>query len=230
MGSAAVFFELGPADACLSDANLDLVICFREVAHDPHAVMAALDALSNTRETYLGVRAQDPATLSETDRAARVIYLNKTGYRGLWRVNQKGQFNVPYGEYQRPYYNRDTLLRASKALAGIRLEHADFSQALTAARAGDWIYLDPPYVPDRPWGDFKRYTSEQFPESDHVRLAELMWQADRHGVQLMLTNSDTQAVRSIFKGFRMRRLATRRDIHLGSAPERASTDLVITNY
>ena len=229
MGSAALFFELAPEAAVLSDANAELVVCFREIARDPHRVMELLDQMPNTREYYMEVRAQDPVELDETERAARVIYLNKTGFRGLWRVNRSGKFNVPYGQYSRPYYHRDNLLRASKAMAAAEIRLADYSEALLEAEAGDWIYLDPPYVPDRPWGDFKRYTPGQFSDDEHVRLAELMREADRRGVFLMLTNSHTMMVRKAFHGFRARKLATRRDIHLKAA-ERGSIDLVITNY
>jgi DNA adenine methylase len=231
MGSAALFFEVAPDSAVLSDANEELVICFREVARDPHAVMERLDAMPNTKDDYLAVRALEPATLSDADRAARVIYLNKTGFRGLWRVNRSGGFNVPYGEYDRPYYNRDTLLRASKALASAELRCCDFADVIAEARKDDFVYLDPPYVPDRPWGDFRRYTPDQFPDDDLARLADLMRDADAHGVFVMLTNSDTPAVKKAFRGsgFKTRRIATRRDIHLKAA-ERDSTDLVITNY
>lgn len=231
MGSAALFFEVAPESAIISDANDELVVCFSEVARDPHAVMDLLDQMSNTKDRYLAVRAQDPAALSDVERAARVVYLNKTGFRGLWRVNRSGGFNVPYGEYDRPYYNRDTLLRASKALASAEVRCCDFSQPIEEAQAGDWVYLDPPYVPDRPWGDFRRYTPDQFPDDALVRLADLMREASSRGVYLMLTNSDTPAVKKAFRGFgfRTRRIATRRDIHLKAA-ERDSTDLVITNY
>ncbi len=229
MGSAAVFFELAPERAVLSDANEDLVLCFQEVARDPHAIMDLLDMMPNTREAYMDVRAQDTTTLTPAERAARVIYLNKTGFRGLWRVNRRGQFNVPYGEYTRPYYNRDALLRASKALSTAEIRLADFADVIAEARAGDFLYLDPPYVPDRKWGDFKRYTAGRFSDEDHERLADLMRAADARGVFVMLTNSDTPTARRAFKGFKRRRLATRRDIHLKAA-ERASVDLILTNY
>src|ERR1043165_1780933 len=119
MGSAAVFFELRPGKAVLSDANPELVACFRAVAAWPEAVMERLDALPNTAERFAEVRAQDSAGLRDVERAARVIYLNKTAFRGLWRVNRRGGFNAPYGAYDRPYYRRETLLAASAALAGV---------------------------------------------------------------------------------------------------------------
>ncbi|ONI92883.1 DNA adenine methylase [Saccharothrix sp. ALI-22-I] len=229
MGSAAVFFELAPAKAVLSDANPELVHCFRVVARDPESVMCRLDEMPNNREYFESVRRQDVKALDDVDRAARVIYLNKTSFRGLWRVNRAGQFNVPYGAYDRPYYNRATLLAASKLLQGVEIREADFGDSLREASSGDWVFLDPPYIPEGGYSDFKRYTSGQFHESDHERLAEAMRESSKRGVFLTLTNSDTDATRAIFKDFTVRRMATRRDINLQS-DKRSSWDLVFTNY
>lgn len=229
MGSAAVFFELAPESAVLSDLNEELVICFGEVARDPFAVMEQLDAMPNSRDFYLEVRRTEPKKLQPVVRAARVIYLNKTAFRGLWRVNSRGEFNVPYGEYARPYYNRDHLIGASRVLMHAEIHCKDYTHAFLNAQPGDWIYLDPPYVPDRPWGDFKRYTPGQFHEDDHRKLAECMREARGRGIYLTLTNSDTAFVRSLFEGWNITKMPTRRDIHLNSR-ERASHDLVITNY
>jgi len=229
MGSAAVFFELRPSKAVLSDANPELVVCFRAVAHDPETVMAKLDEMPNTPEFFDAVRRQEVEELTEAERGARVIYLNKTSFRGLWRVNRKGQYNVPYGAYDRPYYNRETLLAASRALQGVEILEADFGVMLERAAAGDWVYLDPPYIPEGGYSDFKRYTAGQFHEEDHERLAQAMREADSRGAYVTLTNSDTNATRAIFKGFNVSRMATRRDINLQSA-KRLSCDLVFTNY
>jgi DNA adenine methylase len=229
MGSAAVFFELGPVDASLSDANLELVICFQQVARDPEKIMALLDEMPNTRVFYNDTRSRNPEEMSEVERAARVIYLNKTGFRGLWRVNRKGHFNVPYGEYDRPYYNRRTLLAAARSLQGADIRHRDFAEALTEAKPGDWVYLDPPYIPLGGWSDFKRYTPDQFRENDHERLAEAMSEAAARGVYVAMTNSDTPLSKEIFKDFHVTRIATRRDINLNSR-NRGSSDLVFTSY
>jgi DNA adenine methylase len=185
LGSGAVFFELRPARAVLSDANRELVVCFRQVRERPRDVMALLDTMPNTAEDFERVRRRDPSGLSELERAARVIYLNKTSFRGLWRVNRKGEFNTPYGAYDRPYYNKATLSRAAESLAGAVIRDSDF---------------------------------------------EAMRRADRRGVHLMLTNSDTAFVREVFGAhFRELRLPTRRDINL-VARDRGSWDLVFTNY
>jgi DNA adenine methylase len=202
MGSAAVFFELAPSKAVLSDANEELVICFQQVAADPEAVMALLDEMPNTRDYFHAVRRQKTHDLTDLQRAARVIYLNKTSFRGLWRVNRRGEFNVPYGDY---------------------------GDALQEARAGDWVYLDPPYVPLGGYSDFKRYTPGQFHDEDHKRLVSLMRDAADRGVYLMLTNANTPAVKEMYEGFGCVPIATRRDINL-KASERASADLVVTNY
>ncbi|MEU1889495.1 Dam family site-specific DNA-(adenine-N6)-methyltransferase [Micromonospora rifamycinica] len=230
LGSGAVFFELNPSRAILSDANEELIICFREVAKDAEAVMKRLDDYINTREHFEEVRSQNPAALSNLDRAARVIYLNKTSFRGLWRVNQKGQFNTPYGAYDRPYYSRQTLSEASKLLAGAEIRVADFQEQLDQATEGDWVYLDPPYIPLGGWADFKRYTPGQFNEDDHIRLFKAMKRASERGVFVTLSNSDTPFVRDLFKNdFNIAKMATRRDINLQAA-KRENWDLVVTNY
>ncbi|MFG2096891.1 DNA adenine methylase [Streptomyces sp. NPDC048612] len=229
MGSAALFFEIGPSGASLSDANPELAVCFQQVAESPEKVMDLLDRMPNNREFFNEERARDIGDMSDLERAARVIYLNKTGFRGLWRVNRKGQFNVPYGAYDRPYYNRKTLLNASAALQGAEVQCRDFAEALAEAEAGDWVYLDPPYIPLGGWADFKRYTPGQFGEEDQRRLAESMREAARRGVYVTMTNSDTDLTRDIFAEFHVLSMATRRDINL-QAKSRGSVDLVFTTY
>jgi DNA adenine methylase len=228
-GSAAVFLSARPERALLADQNEDLVVCLRQVARRPHRVMALLDTWPNEREFFNEVRAWDPDKLDPLTRSARVIYLNKTSFRGLWRVNRSGAFNTPYGAYDRPYYNRDTLLAASRALRSADIRHADFREVLTDAQPGDWVYLDPPYVPDRAWGDFTRYTAGRFGPDDQKDLALLCQELDYRGVRWLLTNSDTELVRELYDGYPMAALPTRRDITLQSA-DRASRDLVVSNY
>ncbi|MDG4768616.1 Dam family site-specific DNA-(adenine-N6)-methyltransferase [Solwaraspora sp. WMMD406] len=230
LGSGAVFFELSPRRAVLSDANPELIVCFTMVAKDPEAVMRLLDEQPNTPEHFAAMRHRSPADCSDLERAVRVIYLNKTAFRGLWRVNRRGQFNTPYGAYDRPYYNRAILLGAASLLARAELRVADFTTQLDEADAGDWVYLDPPYVPSGGWADFKRYTPEQFGEADHVRLRDAMRRAAGRGVWLTLTNSDTPFVRELFGAdFMITPMPTRRDINLRAA-NRGSRDLIVTNY
>ena len=229
MGSAAVFFELRPQQAMLSDANPELIVCFQQVAQHPEAVMKLLDKMPNNPDFFDSVRKQHGPDLPDLERAARVIYLNKTAFRGLWRVNKKGQYNVPYGAYDRPYYNRNTMLAASATLKSAEIFEADFADVLQKAEPGDWVYLDPPYIPLSEYSDFKRYTSSQFQDLDQHRLADAMLDASARGVLLTMTNSETPTTRKIFSNFKPTRIPTRREINLNPA-NRKSWDLVFTNY
>ncbi|ONI83841.1 DNA adenine methylase [Saccharothrix sp. ALI-22-I] len=229
MGSAAVFFAHRPAEAFLSDSNQELVVCFQVVARDPAVVMQHLDRMPNSRDFFEEVKSLEPEELTAAERAARVIYLNKTSFRGLWRVNKKGRFNAPYGAYDRPYYNRNVLLAAAKALAFAEISTNDFEVQLQRAKPGDWVFLDPPYIPVGGFSDFKRYTAEQFGCADHERLAAAMRDASSRGVFLTLTNSNTDETKNTFAEFDVFEMPTRRDINLQST-KRVSSDLVFTNY
>jgi DNA adenine methylase len=224
-----VFFALQPAEAILADTNDELVICLKTVRDAPRAVMSSLDRMPNTPAFFESVRRQDTRMLGDVGRAARLIYLNKTAFRGLWRVNRRGEFNTPYGQYRRPYYNVETLLDAALALRGVDIRCADFEEVLGEGKRGDWVYVDPPYVPDRKWGDFTRYTAGQFGVQDQERLASQLCELDRRGVRWLLTNSNTKIVRELYRGYRMSILSTRRDITLQAA-DRQSCDLVVSNY
>lgn len=229
-GSAAMFFALRPDAAVVSDANEDLVVAHQQVADHPHEVMDQLDRWPNTKQHFLRVRSWDGATLDPVVRAARVVYLNKTAFRGLWRVNRRGGFNTPYGRYDRPYYNRDTFLAASVALREADIVHGDAADVLHAkASRGDWVYLDPPYVPDRTWGDFDRYTTRRFGGTAQVDLTDLLRDLDDAGVRWLLTNSDTDTTRALYADWHLAVLPTRRDVAL-DASTRASVDLVVSNY
>lgn len=231
VGSGAVFFALTPERAVLSDANPDLIVCLDQVATEPHAVMELLDAMPRTREVFERVRSTNPDELPPAEQAARVIYLNKQAFRGLWRVNKRGEYNTPWGGYgeSRSLYDRDIMLRSSKALATAIMRCCDFEEAIGEAGRDDFIYCDPPYVPAGGWADFKRYTSGQFHESDHRRLEQAMREAADRGAHVMMTNSDMPLVREIWGDWRVQRMPTIRDINIDTA-KRDSADLVITSY
>ena len=173
-GGGALFFTLQPERAIISDSNPELVNLYRQVATAVDSVIGCLKRYRNTREGYYAVRAQDWHILAPAEAAARMIYLNRTCFNGLYRVNRKGDFNVPYGRYSNPRICDEANLRAASVL----LKRADilcgdFAQVLDeCAKPGDFVFLDPPYLPVGKWGDFKRYTKEQFYEADHRRLAE----------------------------------------------------------
>jgi DNA adenine methylase len=229
MGSAAVFFALAPPRALLADLNEELVVCFQQVRDDPDQVMTLLRSMANTEEEFLRMRAQHVGHLSDVERAARVIYLNKTAFRGLWRVNRRGEYNVPYGAYDRPLFNETTVRRASATLQQAEVCAGGFESILSRVEPGDWVYLDPPYVPAGGYSDFKRYTPGQFREDDHERLAEMCRGLDRLGVPFLLTNTNNDEARALYRGFDLHVVPTRRDVNLDRL-KRSSTDLLVANY
>ena len=229
LGSGAVFFALSPKHAVLSDANAEVVKAFQQVAENAELIMELLEGMENTKENYLNIRAQDIEDLSDLQRGARLIYLNKTCFRGLWRVNKRGQMNTPYGEYYRPLFNRETMLACQATLSNTEVIESDFEAVIERAGNGDFVYLDPPYIPLGGFADFKRYTPEQFNEPEHIRLAEAMRRATARGAYVLMTNSDTPKTREVYSGFNYDTMNTRRDINL-RAHGRASSDLLVSNY
>lgn len=229
LGGGSVFFAARPPVACLSDANGWLVDTYLAIRDDWMAVARILDTLPNTKEDFLRIRAINPCTLPPADRAAHLIYLNKTCFRGLFRVNRHGQFNSPYGAYSRRYYDADVLSAVSKALAGVEISCSRFDSALENARRGDFVYLDPPYVKLGGYSDFNRYTRDQFRESDQRRLAEACADLTRRGAKWLLSNSDTALVKELYAGNSFMPISARREINLRSK-SRDVRELLIANY
>ena len=228
VGGASIFLALQPRRAVLCDRNAWLIDTYRAVRDQPAEVARELRSLRNTREDYLRIRALDPGALSPARRAAQLVYLNKTCFRGLFRVNRQGRFNVPYGAYERRYFDPINLQRFAETLAGVDLRGGDFEDGLRGITSRDFAYLDPPYHKLGGYSDFNRYTDAPFAEADHERLAAACRGLDRLGVRFALTQSDTAFVRRLFAGFRRRRIAARREINL-AAGRRDIEELLITN-
>jgi len=215
LGGGAVFFHLyntgrlAGKDVVLADRLEELINCFRVVRdrvedlivelgrHEPHKL---------NREYYCRVRAwdRDPgyAGRGEVERAARLLYLNHTCYNGLYRVNRRGEFNVPFGRYCSPTVCDAANLRAvARALEGVRLVTGDFEACLEAAGPGDLVYLDPPYQPLSATAHFTAYTAGDFDRSDQQRLARLFQELDARGCRVMLSNSATESIRGLYAGY-----------------------------
>jgi|KBSMisStaDraftv2_1062788.scaffolds.fasta_scaffold198940_1 DNA adenine methylase len=206
LGGAAVFFRLAAAGrfrrAVLADANPELVNCYQAIRDDVDGVIAALGKYRNSRALYYRVRRRDPARLSPTERAARLIYLNRCGYNGLYRVNSKGQFNVPFGRYRRPLICDEPRLRAAAAaLHKVRIICADFAKTLRNVGPGDFVYLDPPYVPLSATSSFTAYARSNFGPADQERLAGVLRKLAAREVPALLSNSDCAVTRQLYDGF-----------------------------
>jgi DNA adenine methylase len=240
VGSAAVFFDLreraGLSFAALSDNNEELINCYQVVRDDAEGLIRRLRVHKRrhhecTPAHYYQVREQQPQALSAVQRAARFIYLNKTGYNGLYRVNRAGRFNVPVGRYRDPPICDAGLLRAaSAALADVEINVRDFEDWLPAARKGDFFYIDPPYVPLSRTANFTSYVPGGFGAEEQARLATFAAGLDKKGAKFMISNSDTALVRRLYSRFRIERVRARRAINSNGRARGAISELVVTNY
>jgi DNA adenine methylase len=243
VGSAALFFHLynlkqsGDLQASfkrvsLTDSNEDLVNCYRAVRDGVEPLIHWLEehkANHNSRY-YYKVRAQNPANLGEVERAARLIYLNKTCYNGLYRVNSKGQFNVPVGRYKNPgIFDPDELRASSHALENVTIEQADFREVLRRARKGDFIYFDPPYYPVSKTASFTSYTKHAFGPFEHESLALVFEALAEKGCRVMLTNSWTDFTRRLYAGYKRKELLATRSINSKAAKRGKVSEMVVVN-
>lgn len=211
-GGGALFFHLAPKNAVISDSNEELINAYRVVKQYVNALIKELGKFKNEEAYYYDVRAKDVAELSRVERAARLIYLNKTCYNGLYRVNKKGLFNVPFGKRVNPTICDESSLReASRILKGVEIQHGDYLKVLQrTARAEDFIFLDPPYVPVGEYSDFKRYTKNFFYEEDHLKLKDEIDRLVDLGCYVLITNSDADLILNLYKDYDYRVVNTKR--------------------
>jgi DNA adenine methylase len=231
-GGAAVFFSLSPRAAVISDRNADLVGTYRAVATDVEGVIRrlAIHREAHDEKHYYATRARwNDAKIawSPLDRAAAFIYLNRTCYNGLWRVNRSGGFNVPMGRYKNPpICDVPGLRAASAALARATILCGDYRAAVAEAREGDLVYFDPPYDPVTTTANFVSYTADAFGPDDQRALAALAHELVDRGVGVVLSNSDTPFVRSLYRGLRIDRVRCARAINC-NADKRGDVDEVL---
>lgn len=231
LGSGALYFALSPDHAVLSDINDDLINAFQVVRDSHNELISKLSTYENSKDFFYEIRALDAKSLSPIDRAARLIYLNRTCFNGLYRVNKQGQFNVPFANYKNPNFVQEAKLIAdSKLMQGAKIMHASFGEALKSAKKGDFVYLDPPYYPLGGFSDFKRYNKEQFHKEDHEKLAELYNQLSDRGCYVMLSNSDTPFTRELYKNWRIDTVYAKRMINCDATKRGEVTEIIVTNY
>jgi DNA adenine methylase len=230
-GGAALFFSLRPPRALLADVNEELIDCYVATRDEVDAVIEALGRYRYGADDYYRARAIDRTTLPLAARAARTIYLNKTGYNGLYRVNRAGKFNVPMGRYSNPLFCDAGNLRAcSKALKGVDLRVADFEDIAARAKAGDFVYFDPPYVPVSDSADFTSYVPGGFGPDQQRRLAGVFAELARRGVSAMLSNSDTPTVRELYRDFRIEAVLAARYINSRGSKRGKVGEVVVTSF
>lgn len=197
LGSGAVFFAIEPREAALSDANDELMTTYRAVTRSVDEIIAGLERLPVEHETFHRLRTWRPR--SDIDIAVRMIYLNRTAFNGLYRVNRRGEFNVPFGckPETRPVYP-ETLRKSALALAGAELLGGDFRAILKGCRAGDFVYLDPPYTVRHNQNGFNRYNERLFSWDDQQDLASEAIRVAGLGATVFISNADHQSVRELY--------------------------------
>lgn len=231
-GGLALFFRVAPGRAVISDANADLIALYTAVATDVNAVIRRLQHHRDAHDErhYYAMRAKWNElhdSWGDAERAAAFIYLNKTCFNGLWRVNRAGDFNVPIGRYTDPPICVPDALRAAHALLGrAELRQGDYRDAVADAERGDFVYFDPPYDPVTPTANFTSYSAVGFGPDDQRALVETARALVARGCKVMLSNSDTPFIRSIYKGFKIATVKCPRAIN-SNAAKRGDVDEVI---
>ncbi|KZM57060.1 MULTISPECIES: Dam family site-specific DNA-(adenine-N6)-methyltransferase [Aeribacillus] len=228
LGGGALFFALKPKNAIIADLNPELINLYKIIASNVEELISILKEMKNDEKYYYEIRELDPTTLSNVEQAARTIYLNRTCYNGLYRVNRQGKFNTPFGHYKNPTIcDEQNLKAASIVLQGVEIIHGDYKKVLKEyAQPGDFIYLDPPYLPISTYSDFKRYTKEQFYEEDHIELAEEVHRLHELGCYVLLTNSNHPLVHELYGKYSISVHKTRRNIN-SKGSKRTGEDVLI---
>lgn len=233
VGGGAVFFYLEPKEAYISDLNGDLVNAYKVVKNHPEELIDILKKYQSkhSKEFYLKIRDEyNFKKLNKVNKAAHLIYLNKTCFNGLYRVNKKGEFNVPYGQHKKFIVNSDGILAASKRLKRAKIKHAGFESVLEYAKRGDFVYFDPPYYPLKTGSDFTTYTKESFLEKEQEVLARVFRKLDKLGCLLMLSNSDTKFIRNLYSEWHITRVSAKRFINCNAEKRGDINEVVVRNY
>ena len=229
VGGGALFFYLNKRNSIISDTNEELINLYNQVAKNPRSIIRNIKKFKNTKNFFYKTRKKNPN--NNILKASRIIYLNRTCFNGLYRVNRKGEFNVPYGNYKNvSFVDKQNLAKASKLLKQTKILNEDYKKILIKyAKKGDLIFLDPPYFPISKYSDFKRYTKEQFYLKDHINLAKLFSELDKKGCYLILTNSKNKEILKLYNNYNIQIFDTQRIINkIGS--KRTGKDILVKNF
>jgi DNA adenine methylase len=239
IGAGAVLFDVQPRNAVINDFNEQLILTYQTIRDNVDELIKALriHVEQNSEDYYYAVRAQDRDVneferLSNVEKAARIIYLNKTCYNGLYRVNAQGLFNVPYGKYVRPAICEESVLKAIHKYFhdnNIQILNGDFANAVQEAAQHAFVYFDPPYhSPDNT--NFTGYQAGGFNEAEQTRLRNIFTQLSANGAKCLLSNSDTPFIRELYQGFEIIEVQARRAINSDAAGRGDVSELLIKSW
>lgn len=232
VGGGALFFAISSKNSVIGDSNPELINCYRVVRDNVELLIEDLPKHKKTKSYFYEARRQDPSSLSDVQRASRIIYLNRTCFNGLYRVNKKGTFNVPYGDYKNPtIFNPEILRAASRRLRDAKIICSDFRLLLKEIpQRDDFVYLDPPYVPIDVYSDFKRYTKDFFGMKEQEELATVVEDLTKRHVKVMLSNSYNDKVKNLYSSYKQQVVFAPRCINKNGSGRGLIKELIVVNY
>lgn len=238
IGGGAVFFSLQPKHAVINDFNIELVNTYRVIRDNPDELIEELSRHKNDSEYFYYLRNLDRdiesfKKLSDIQRASRIIYLNKTCYNGLYRVNNAGEFNVPYGGYKNPnIVNAPVIKAVSKFLnkEDIQILNGDYEAALTTVDTKSFVYLDPPYHPIAQSSNFTGYIQGGWNAEEQIRLRDICNKLTQNGIKFLLSNSDCPFIREIYIDYNIKTVQAIRAINSNATKRGAVNEVLIKNY
>ncbi|HEW0857655.1 TPA: DNA adenine methylase [Streptococcus pneumoniae] len=239
VGGGALFFDLAPKDAVINDFNAELINCYQQIKDNPQELIEILKVHQeyNSKEYYLDLRSVDRDEridmMSEVQRAARILYMLRVNFNGLYRVNSKNQFNVPYGRYKNPKIVDEELISAISVYINnnqLEIKVGDFEKAIVDVRTGDFVYFDPPYIPLSETSAFTSYTHEGFSFADQVRLRDAFKRLSDTGAYVMLSNSSSALVEELYKDFNIHYVEATRTNGAKSSSRGKISEIIVTNY
>ena len=239
VGGGALFFDLAPKDAVINDFNAELINCYQQIKDNPQELIEILKVHQeyNSKEYYLDLRSADRDEridmMSEVQRAARILYMLRVDFNGLYRVNSKNQFNVPYGRYKNPKIVDENLVSAISTYLNnnqIEIKKGDFEKAVLDVQPGDFVYFDPPYIPLSETSAFTSYTHEGFSYDDQVRLRDTFKKLSDTGAYVILSNSSSFLVEELYRDFNIHYVEATRTNGAKSSSRGKISEIIVTNY
>lgn len=238
-GGGALYFALKPYNAVVNDINQDLITMYRVIKDNPFELISLLEEhkLNHSKDYYYKLRSFDRDgtidTMSDTEKSARLLYMLRVDFNGLYRVNSRGQFNVPFGRYKNPdIVNKTVILAVSDFFrhSDVKLKSMDFAKSIDGVKRKDFVYFDPPYIPLNSTSSFTSYTATGFNYDDQKRLQKVFFDLKKQGVFAMLSNSDTPLTRALYADANIHVVHAKRAINSNAKKRGKINELIITNY
>lgn len=237
VGAGAVLFDIQPKKAVINDINFELVNTYKAIKSNVDELLVELNKHKNTQDHFYKIRDLDRQEgfnqLSSVERASRIIFLNKTCFNGLFRVNSQGQFNVPFGRYKNPQIVNETVLRAVHSYLNtndVLILNEDFKTVVAKAKKGDFIYFDPPYHPVSETASFTGYSLDGFNKDDQIRLRDTFADLDKRGCHVLLSNSATDFIKDLYSDFHIEIVSASRNINSVASKRGKIDEVLVMNY